>query len=134
MPFTAYFYGCEPEVGQAIRDSGIPREKIWVTTKLDNQSHNAASEALEMSLLALRLDYIDLYLMHWPCPVDPHDSTKLLAGWSVAKTWYVDSLDSRSTTNSGMIGQVSHAEPASRKSEKYRCGQFRCAQLDVAIK
>lgn len=84
---TASAYGCEAEVGQAIRDSGIPRSQIWVTTKLDNQQHHIVSEAAQLSLTALDLEYIDLYLMHWPCPLDPEDFGKPLANWHFSKTW-----------------------------------------------
>ena len=90
MTCTAYAYGCEQEVGQAIRDSGIPRAELWITTKLDNQWHHRANEALEMSLAALDVEYIDLYLMHWPCPVDPEDLDKASPDWSFNKTWYVE--------------------------------------------
>lgn len=63
---TAAIYGNEDQVGKAIRDSGIPREEIFVTSKLWNtQQHNPAG-ALKDTLSRLGLDYLDLYLMHWP--------------------------------------------------------------------
>ncbi|KAI8883475.1 Aldo/keto reductase [Backusella circina FSU 941] len=64
----AWIYGNEKEVGQAIKDSGVPREELFITTKLWNTYHNPANveEALELSLKNLGLEYIDLYLMHWP--------------------------------------------------------------------
>ncbi|ESK91347.1 aado keto reductase [Moniliophthora roreri MCA 2997] len=61
---TAASYGNEEAVGQAIRDSGIQREEFFVTTKLADHFH--VKEAFEESLKNLGLDYIDLYLMHWP--------------------------------------------------------------------
>jgi glycerol 2-dehydrogenase (NADP+) len=63
---TASGYGNEKEVGRALRDSGIPRDEIYITTKLPNHMHHAVAEAFEQSLRELDLEYIDLYLMHWP--------------------------------------------------------------------
>jgi methylglyoxal/glyoxal reductase len=65
---TAKLYGNETSVGKAIKDSKIPREKIFVTTKLWNndQGYQSALDAFEVSLERLGLDYIDLYLIHWP--------------------------------------------------------------------
>jgi len=65
---TARVYGTEGAVGKAVRDSGIPRNQIFVTTKLWSNSHHPddVGPAMEASLKDLGLDYIDLYLMHWP--------------------------------------------------------------------
>lgn len=67
---TAKAYGNEREVGEAIRQSGIPREDVFVTTKLWNRDHgyDQAIKACEGSLDRLGLGYIDLYLIHWPVP------------------------------------------------------------------
>jgi diketogulonate reductase-like aldo/keto reductase len=67
---TARVYQNEADVGAAIRESGIPREQIFVTTKLwnDDHGHDAALRAFDASLARLGLDYIDLYLVHWPVP------------------------------------------------------------------
>ncbi|MCL1878439.1 MAG: aldo/keto reductase [Defluviitaleaceae bacterium] len=67
---TASAYDNEELVGAAIRESGIPRDELFVTTKLSNtgQREGRAETELEESLKRLGLDYVDLYLMHWPVP------------------------------------------------------------------
>ena len=65
---TAKAYGNEKEIGEAVKKSNISREEIFVTTKLDNNDHgyDEALKAFDDSLKRLNLDYIDLYLIHWP--------------------------------------------------------------------
>ena len=65
---TAAVYGNEAGVGNAILKSGIPRDEIFLTTKVWNsdQGYEQALAAFEMSLQLLKTDYIDLYLIHWP--------------------------------------------------------------------
>ncbi|HEX2226994.1 MAG TPA: aldo/keto reductase [Candidatus Binatia bacterium] len=63
---TAAMYGNEESVGAGIRSSGIPRENIFVTTKLWNSDHGNPERALETSLRKLNMDYVDLYLIHYP--------------------------------------------------------------------
>jgi diketogulonate reductase-like aldo/keto reductase len=67
---TASIYGNETDVGIAIRDGGVKRESIFVTTKLWNadQGYDRALRGFERSLGRLKLEYVDLYLMHWPVP------------------------------------------------------------------
>jgi 2,5-diketo-D-gluconate reductase A len=67
---TARLYENEGEVGAAIAKSGIPRDEIFVTTKLWNsdQGYDAARAAFDRSLEQLGFDYVDLYLIHWPLP------------------------------------------------------------------
>lgn len=67
---TAYRYGNERGVGKGIRDSGVRREDIFVTTKLDGefQGNDRAIAGLDESLRRLGLDYVDLLLIHWPLP------------------------------------------------------------------
>lgn len=68
---TAAAYGNERGVGQGIRISGVPREEIFVTSKLRNAAHGykATMEAFDMTLERLGLRYQDLYLIHWPNPI-----------------------------------------------------------------
>lgn len=67
---TAQMYGNEREVGQALAESGLRREDIFVTTKLNNDRHSydSAVRSLEESLGRLGSDYVDLFLIHWPLP------------------------------------------------------------------
>ncbi|MGQ0526068.1 MAG: aldo/keto reductase [Betaproteobacteria bacterium] len=77
---TASFYGNEADVGRAVRESGVPREQVFVTTKLWNsdQGYASAITAGENSLRLLGLDRIDLYLIHWPEPRKRQDSWRAL--------------------------------------------------------
>lgn len=68
---TASIYGNEKGVGKAIEESGIPREDIFLTSKVWNtdQGYESALAAFEESLQRLRTDYLDMYLIHWPKPL-----------------------------------------------------------------
>ena len=63
-------YGNEKEVGQGIRDAGLDRDEVFITSKLNNGYHrpNDARRAFEATLSALGSDYVDLFLIHWPLP------------------------------------------------------------------
>ena len=67
---SAAIYGMEEGVGAAIAASGIPRDELFITTKLWNDRHDGdePDRAIEESLTKLQLDYVDLYLTHWPTP------------------------------------------------------------------
>ncbi|EGJ72842.1 putative oxidoreductase [Streptomyces sp. Tu6071] len=67
---TAAVYGNERGVGRALASSGVPREELFVTTKLwnDDQGYDATLRAFDASLDKLGLEYTDLYLIHWPTP------------------------------------------------------------------
>jgi len=62
---TAQVYGNEESVGRALRESGIPRDQVFITTKFNPSRKDAAAE-VERSLQRLGTDYVDLYLVHWP--------------------------------------------------------------------
>lgn len=67
---TAQMYGNEAGIGQAVEKSGLPRDEVFITTKLhnDRHGHDPAIAALEESLEKLGTDHVDLYLIHWPMP------------------------------------------------------------------
>ena len=72
---TAQAYGNEESVGQGIKESGVAREDLFITTKLWNMSHSyeLCKRDFEESLKKLGLDYVDLYLIHWPNPITFRD-------------------------------------------------------------
>lgn len=81
---TASFYGTEPALGAAIRESGLPREQLFIASKVwkDDMGYEGTRAAFQRSLEALRTEYLDLYLIHWPAP---HDNP---TRWEVnAQTW-----------------------------------------------
>ena len=77
---TARIYGNEADVGQGVRESGLPREEVFVTTKLwnDDQGFDTALRAFDKTLGKLGLDYVDLYLIHWPVAEKRLDSWRAL--------------------------------------------------------
>ncbi|PCH41513.1 Aldo/keto reductase [Wolfiporia cocos MD-104 SS10] len=79
---TAWAYGTEKYVGEAIRQSGVPREEIWITTKLPwhHPGLRTAEQSIDESLKNLGTDYVDLYLLHWPQVIDwPDEDSEFLA-------------------------------------------------------
>ena len=76
---TAAIYRNEEGVGRAVAASGIPRDELWITTKLwqDHQGGDKPFTAIEDSLGKLGLDYVDLYLIHWPAP----KTNKFVESW-----------------------------------------------------
>jgi diketogulonate reductase-like aldo/keto reductase len=68
---TAAAYGNESSVGAAVKQSGVPRDELFITTKLwnDDRGYEGTLEAFENSMGKLGLEYLDLYLIHWPNPV-----------------------------------------------------------------
>lgn len=82
---TAMIYQNEAEVGRAIKDSKIPRDELFITSKLWNtdQGYDSALHAYQTSLDLLGLDYLDLYLIHWPKSYE-----KSAASWKALETLY----------------------------------------------
>lgn len=99
---TAASYGNEEGVGRALRESGLAREDVFLTTKLWNDKHGTDSvkQAFEDSTRSLGVDYVDLYLIHWPLP---------------AKDAYVDTwktlLELRASGRAKAVGVCNFGEP-----------------------
>lgn len=92
---TAAVYGNEKSIGEAIKDSGIPREELFITTKAWNshRGYEKTMEAFDQSLGLLGLDYIDLYLIHWPANTSqfPENWNELnLSSWKAMEDLYAD--------------------------------------------
>jgi diketogulonate reductase-like aldo/keto reductase len=85
---TAAIYGNEEGVGKGIAQSGIPREELFITTKLWNANHDyeSALAAFDESMEKLGLDYLDLYLIHWPMP----SKGKYKEAWKALEKLYKD--------------------------------------------
>lgn len=111
---TALAYGNENEVGQGIKDSGVPRDEIWITTKLDNTWHHRVEDGITSSLKSLGVDYVDLYLMHWPSSTDPNDVKKHLPDWDFIKTWQ----EMQKLPASGRVKNIGVSNFAIRNLEK----------------
>jgi len=81
---TASVYGNEADVAEAVRESGLPRGEVFVTTKLWNgdQGYDAALRGFGASLERMAFDYVDLFLLHWPVP------GKRLESWRALETLY----------------------------------------------
>ncbi|KAJ5040598.1 uncharacterized protein L3040_006250 [Drepanopeziza brunnea f. sp. 'multigermtubi'] len=98
---AAYCYGNEDEVGEGLKEafaSGIKREDVFITTKLWCTYHSRVEQNLDISLKSLGLDYVDLYLMHWPVAMNPNGnhekfpklpdgSRDLVRDWKHTETW-----------------------------------------------
>lgn len=85
---TAAIYGNEVGVGKAIKDTGIARDELFITTKLWNANHayDAALAAFDESVRKLDCEYIDLYLIHWPLPMEG----KYKEAWKALEKIYAD--------------------------------------------
>lgn len=104
---TAQMYGNEAEVGQGIRDSGLSREEVFITSKLNNAHHHPddARRAFEVTLSELGTDHLDLFLIHWPLPTR-YDGD-FPATWTVLEEF---KEDGRSTSIGVSNFQVPHLE------------------------
>jgi len=110
---TAEMYGNEREVGQGVRDAGVDRADVFVTSKLNNGFHRPddARRAFDDTLSALGSDYVDLFLIHWPLPT--------LYDGDFVSTWHVleeFAKDGRARSIGVSNFQVPHLERLARES------------------
>lgn len=95
---AAFCYGNEAEVGEGIKKSGVKREDIFITSKLWSTYHSRVQENLDITLKDLGVDYLDLYLMHWPVALNPNGNDPMFPrkedgtrdhqkDWDFVKTW-----------------------------------------------
>ena len=80
---TAQMYGNEKQVGEAIRTAGLDRDEVFVTSKLNNGFHayDDALKAFDGTLAALDSDFVDLFLVHWPCPTSASTTSRRGGRW-----------------------------------------------------
>jgi len=139
---TARIYGNEDGVGEALRESGIPREDLFVTTKLwnDDQGYDRTLKACASSLDKLGLDYLDLYLIHWPATGKRHDSWRAFehlyqegtikaAGVSNYTVEHLEELQTRSD----LVPAVNQVEFHPFIYEQQRAVLEYCHQRDILI-
>lgn len=93
----AWMYGNEAAVGEGIRRAGIPRAELFVTSKLWSTQHTRVAQSLQESLQNLGLDYLDLYLVHWPVPLNPAGNHPTLPTLPSGKRDVLDDWDIRDT-------------------------------------
>ena len=111
---TASMYNNEKEIGNAIRASGIPREEIFLTTKVhnDDQGFDKTLKAFDASLKKLGCDYVDLYLVHWPMKGTRKDT------WKALESLYSTSKG-QNTEGVRAIGVANYLEPFLKELETY---------------
>ncbi|KAJ5654948.1 dihydrodiol dehydrogenase [Penicillium lividum] len=102
---AALVYGNEKEVGQGIAAAKIPRSSLWVTSKLWNDAHKPAAvrPALEKTLHDLGIEYLDLYLVHWPIAFKPDTGSKIvLDNVPILETWW----EMENLVRDGLVRQI----------------------------
>ncbi len=114
---TASFYGNEADVGVAIRTSGIPRSEIFVTTKLWPTDYFRAEAACRDSLSKLGLDYLDLYLLHWPSPIGKKQAWLALEKLYRTGTCRAIGVSNFTTAQIDALGKSSAVVPAVNQVE-----------------
>lgn len=87
---TAQMYRNEAQVGHALRATGVDREEVFLTTKLDNPNHapEAVKRSFDASLRDLQVDYVDLFLIHWPLPM--FNNGDITPTWRAMESLYED--------------------------------------------
>ena len=111
---TAQMYGNEAGVGQGIRDAGLARDQVYVTSKLHNGAHRPddARRAFDGTLAALGSDHVDLFLIHWPLPTR-YDGD-FLTTWKVLEEFAADLLE---------LGSHGGAQPSAQPGNEQKGSQ-----------
>jgi 2,5-diketo-D-gluconate reductase A len=111
---TAEMYGNEKEVGQGIRDAGLDRSEVFITSKLNNGYHRPddARSAFDATLSALKSDYVDLFLIHWPLPT-LYDGD-FVSTWNVLEEF---AKDGRARSIGVSNFQVAHLDRLAEESD-----------------
>jgi 2,5-diketo-D-gluconate reductase A len=120
---TAEMYGNEKEVGQGIRDAGLDRGEVFITSKLNNGNHRPddARRAFDATLSALSSDYVDLFLIHWPLPT-LYDGD-FVSTWNVLEEFAKDGrarsigVSNFQVTHLGRLAEGSQTVPAVNQIE-----------------
>jgi 2,5-diketo-D-gluconate reductase A len=110
---TAEMYGNEKEVGQGVRDAGLDRADVYITSKLNNGFHapDDARRAFDGTLSALETDYVDLFLIHWPLPT-LYDGD-FVSTWNVLEEF---AADGRARSIGVSNFQIAHLERLAKES------------------
>lgn len=115
---TAQGYENEEEVGQAIIDSNVDRKELFITSKLSNnvRGYNQTIEAFSISLKKLKLDYLDLFLIHWPNPVKFRDNYVELNNqtWKAMEDLYLQGKIKAIGVSNFMIKHLNQIEKEAR--------------------
>ncbi len=116
---TARIYGNERDVGEGVRASGLPRSAVFVTTKLwnDDQGYDTALRAFDASLDRLGLDYVDLYLIHWPVADKRLDSWRALEKLHAEKRARAIGVSNYLVPHLEELAAKSHVAPAVNQIE-----------------
>lgn len=137
---TAAYYFNEEEVGEAIKQSKIRREDIFVTTKVwnDDQGYDETLKAFEKSLSLLGLDYVDLYLTHWPVPGKFTDTYKAIERLYEEKLIRVPGVSNHHEEHILEIEKIAHIKPVVNQIECHPYLQQNelitfCKQRDIVV-
>lgn len=137
---TASYYFNEQEVGEAIRQSNIKREDIFITTKVwnDDQGYDETLRAFEQSLKRLGLDYIDLYLTHWPVPGKFIDTYRAIERLYEENLIRVPGVSNHHKKHLRELEHKANVQPMVNQVERHPSLQQRelilfCEQRDIAV-